>query len=97
MTKKRFAAQKTQIGFDRPVDENCNKAHVYHSAKQRDDEQKLLLLTVKDPGLYPICVGLFVILILMIWYFYYPHLNGRPLFRPKTVQKISLKYQDKTH
>jgi len=77
MIKKRHETEKEKISVFQPDDENCNKARVYHSAKNQENEQKLFLLTVRDPGLYPICIGLFAILILMIWYFYCPNLNGQ--------------------
>ncbi len=54
---------------DTQDDENCNKAYVYIEKEREKPEGELLLLTVFDPGLYAIVLGLTSIMGLMIWYF----------------------------
>jgi hypothetical protein len=47
---------------------NCNKADLYHMIEQ-EENKKLTLLIISDPGLPVIITGFTGILILMIWYF----------------------------
>ena len=77
MIKKRGQNKTAPPAAATADEENCNKAHVYHTEKKATNDPKLLLLTVRDPGLYPICFGLSTILILMTWYFCYPIFNKK--------------------
>ena len=79
MIKKRYMDRKKEVPPPPTAEETCNKAEVYHKSPQQNAEQKLLLLMVKDPGLYPICFGLLLVLILMLWYFFYPYLRARKI------------------
>jgi hypothetical protein len=60
---------EAKLGENIQDDENCNKAYIYIEKERDKQEGELLLLTVFDPGLYAIVLGLTFIMGLMIWYF----------------------------
>jgi hypothetical protein len=47
--------------------ESCNKEHIYNTDRQ--GEQKLFLLAIKDQGLGLVITGFIFILAIMVWYF----------------------------
>ncbi len=67
--KRKKDILKTQANIEQQkTDETCNKAPIYHTQK-RDENRKLMLLAVSDPGLYVLVIGFTVMLAVMIVYF----------------------------
>lgn len=60
---------EAKLGENIQDDENCNKAYIYIEKERDKQEGELLFLSVFDPGLYAIVLGLTSIMGLMIWYF----------------------------
>lgn len=64
--------QKKEKRIGETVDEDsCNKAPIYHIAKQevKEKERELRLVAIYDPGLNIIIAGFTLILLLMVWYY----------------------------
>lgn len=58
------------------ADDNCNKEQKFHySQKSADVKPQLFFLVIKDPGLFILLPGFFIVIAIMGWYFYQTNIS----------------------
>jgi hypothetical protein len=59
-----------------PADDNCNKEQKFHySQKSADVKPQLFFLVIKDPGLFILLPGFFIVIAIMGWYLYQTNIS----------------------
>ncbi|GEM_PF-461608 len=68
--------KQERIVIPAPADDNCNKEQKFHySQKSSDVKPQLFFLMIKDPGLFILLPGFFIVIAIMGWYFYQTNIS----------------------